>query len=149
MGMNVDGDEKSGSKGAITDLNVTPLVDVLLVLLIIFMVATPFAISGVNVQLPKTSLKAMDVENQKSKEPIVISVSKDGAFYLGKEKLTPNNIIMKLSKARTADNEQQIFVRADKGVVYDRVMEAMASAQVAGFTKIGMIGEAALPSARK
>jgi biopolymer transport protein TolR len=149
MGMNVGDEGGSGSKSAISDLNVTPLVDVLLVLLIIFMVTTPLAISGVNVQLPKSNLKSMAVDNQKAKEPLVISISQAGDFYLGKEKLQPSNMIMKLSKARTEDNEAQIFVRADRGVIYAKVMEAMSAAQVAGFTKIGMLGEATLPSTRK
>lgn len=149
MSMNVDQEGSSGSKSAISDLNVTPLVDVLLVLLIIFMVTTPLAISGVNVQLPKANLKSMKVDSQKAKEPIVISVSQAGEFFLGKEKLQPSNMIMKLSKARTEDNEQQIFVRGDRGVVYEKIMEAMAAAQVAGFAKIGMLGEGTVPSNRK
>lgn len=145
MGMSVEQEGGSGGAGkSMADLNITPLVDVVLVLLIVFMVATPFAISGVNIDLPKTRTKAMDV-SQKSKEPVVVSVNKQGEFYLDKERIPPESLVSRLMRVRSQENEEQIFVRGDTAVNYGRVMEAMSAAQLAGFAKIGMLGEAALP----
>jgi biopolymer transport protein TolR len=128
-----------GSQGSFTEINVTPFVDVVLVLLIIFMVATPLAISGVNVQLPSTKAKTLHVKDN----PLVLSVTESGDFYLGKALIPSPALVEKLKAAKGSDNEAQIYIRADRKVPYGKVMEAMAASQLAGIQKIGMLGEAA------
>ena len=143
MGMNLgDGDSGNSSmfanKGMMTDINITPFVDVILVLLIIFMVTAPFAVSGVNVQLPRSQAKPLTL----SGDPLVLSVSEGGEFFLGKAKVASGDLLAKLKAAKSSDKEASIYIRADKKVPYGKVMEAMGAAQAAGISRIGMMGEA-------
>lgn len=129
-----------GRQGMMTEINITPFVDVILVLLIIFMVTAPFAVSGVSVQLPRGSSRPLTT----TENPLVLTVEESGDYYLGKIKVSPTELIPKLRAAKSSDDkESSIYIRADKRVPYGRVMEAMAAAQEAGIRKIGMMGEAA------
>lgn len=141
MGMNL-GDEGGsggllGKQGAFADINVTPFVDVLLVLLIIFMVTAPFAVSGVNVQLPSSQAKPLKLAG----DPMVLSVSASGDFYLSKVRVPAGELVDKIKAAVGSQKDASIYIRADKAVPYARVMEAMGAAQAAGVAKIGMMGE--------
>lgn len=120
-----------------SEINMTPFVDVCLVLLIIFMVTAPFAVSGVNVRVPETQAKALSMSN----ESLILSVNKKGEFYLGKEKILENELIVKIKAITSGQEKVPIFIRADKEVPYEKVMIAMAAAQNAGVERIGMIGE--------
>jgi biopolymer transport protein TolR len=115
----------------------TPFVDVCLVLLIIFMVTAPFAVSGVNVRLPQTQAKSLSLSN----ESLILSVTKNGSFYLGKHSVKESDLRSKIKEAVSGQEKSAIFIRADKDVPYGKIMEAMVAANQAGVEKIGMIGE--------
>jgi biopolymer transport protein TolR len=131
-----------GRQGMISEINITPFVDVILVLLIIFMVTAPFAVSGVNVQLPQSQAKALKL----SGDPIVLSVTPQGQFFLQKIAVADGELVAKIQAAIGSDKEASVYIRADKTVPYGKVMEAMGAAQAAGASRIGMMGESRGPS---
>jgi len=136
-----------GSRGkrkrspAMSEINVTPFVDVMLVLLIVFMVTAPLLTVGVPVDLPKTRAPALGQD----KEPLSITVSKDGKIYLQKEVVTQDVLVPKLQAISQNGYDQRIFVRGDKTVAYDRVMVVMGLLASAGFTHIGLVTDVAKP----
>lgn len=142
MSFHLDGrgefDENYRSKPKVlAEINMTPFVDVCLVLLIIFMVTAPFAVSGVNVKIPRIHAKSLSMSN----DSLILSVTKKGEFYLGKIKISENELISKIKAASAGEEKKPVFIRADKDVPYEKVMIAMAAAQNAGAERIGMIGE--------
>jgi biopolymer transport protein TolR len=146
MGMNLgDGGNEGGGffgrQGMMSEINITPFVDVILVLLIIFMVTAPFAVSGVNVQLPQSRAKPLKL----SGDPLVLSVTPQGLFYLQKIEVAEAELVPKIKAAIGNDKEASLYIRADKAVPYGKVMEAMGAAQAAGVAKIGMMGESRSP----
>ena len=134
-----------GSRGkrkrspAMSEINVTPFVDVMLVLLIVFMVTAPLLTVGVPVDLPKTRAPALGQD----KEPLSITVSKDGKIYLQKEVVAEEALVPKLQAISQNGYDQRIFVRGDKTVAYDRVMVVMGLLASAGFTHIGLVTDVA------
>ncbi len=127
---------RRGSRhGAMSEINVTPLVDVMLVLLIVFMVAAPLMTVGVPVELPKTEAKSMD----SPKEPLYITVQKDRSVYLQETKIPLEELGEKLRALTRNGNEGQLFVRADAATDYGAVMEVMGTLNAAGFKKIGLV----------
>jgi biopolymer transport protein TolR len=142
MGMKAGDGEGGESQFARTSMlagiNITPFVDVMLVLLIIFMVTAPFAVSGVDIQLPRSKAKTLSLGN----DPVVVSVSTQGEFFLGKKAVRRDELVGKIQTAIAGQELPTVFIRADRDVVYAKVMEAMAAAQSAGAKKIGMMGEA-------
>lgn len=124
-----------GRKGAISEINVTPLVDVMLVLLIIFMVAAPMMTVGVPVDLPKTSASALNSETQ----PITISINAEGKIYLQESEIAAAEISEKLQAISTTGYNERIFVRADSVSTYGVVADVMARIQGAGFKNIGLV----------
>lgn len=132
---------RGGSHTPMSEINVTPFVDVMLVLLIIFMVAAPLLTAGVPLELP--SAKGKQLQAQKS-EPIVVSVAQDGQIYLGDEQentMTLEALAPKLqaiAKAR-GGAEQPVFVRGDKSVPYGTVARVMAQIRDAGFHKLSLV----------
>jgi biopolymer transport protein TolR len=129
----------------LAEINVTPLVDVMLVLLIVFMVAAPLMTAGVQVDLPKTNARPL---NQDS-EPITVSVNAEGKIYLQEQEVETPELVAKLQAAAQNNAERRIFVRADKGLNYGRVMEVMATITQGGFSKVALLAEqaAAAPAA--
>ena len=121
--------------GLISEINVTPFVDVMLVLLIIFMVAAPLLTVGVPIDLPETSANAMNPETQ----PITISVNEAGQIYLQETEIPLEEVVAKLSAIATTGYEERIYVRGDKTTNYGIVMQVMARIQAAGYTKIGLV----------
>jgi len=121
----------------LADINITPFVDVMLVLLIIFMVTAPFAVSGVDIQLPKSRSKTLSL----GQDPVVVSVSERGEFFLGKKAIKKEELVGKIQTAIAGQDQPTVFIRADRDVVYAKVMEAMSAAQTAGAKRIGMMGE--------
>jgi len=118
-----------------SEINVTPFVDVMLVLLIVFMVTAPLLTVGIPVDLPK--VKATALTDQK--EPIEITIKIDGKVYIGDSEIEVENLIPKL-KAITEENYQtRIYIRGDKVISYGRVMEIMSSVNIAGYTKVALI----------
>jgi biopolymer transport protein TolR len=129
------GGRRRSSRGVMSEINVTPLVDVMLVLLIVFMVAAPLMTVGVPIELPKTEARQLD----SSTEPITITVQADGSVYLQETQIGLQEVAPKLVAIAKNGYEEQIFVRADTGVPYGRVMEVMGLLNGAGYRKIGLV----------
>ncbi len=125
----------NGRKKLVSDINVTPLVDVMLVLLIIFMITAPMMTQGVNVDLPETTAKSLRQEEK----PVVISVTKDGDISINNITMVRALLIQELQNKYTANKDQPIFIRADKNALYGSVVTLMADIKSVGFDKIGMI----------
>jgi len=130
----------SGNKdyGAMSEINVTPLVDVMLVLLIIFMVTAPMLQQGVDVDLPQT--KAAQ-EMKADKERLVVTVSKEKQVYINKTAFTIPDLQTKLTSIVEKNPGKEVFLRADKTVAYGFVVEVMAAIKEAGISKLGMVTE--------
>jgi biopolymer transport protein TolR len=118
-----------------SEINVTPLVDVMLVLLIIFMVAAPLLTTGIEVELPETEAEALTEES----EPITISITENGEIYVQESVIAYDDLIPHLSAIASAGYEQQLYIRADKAVAYDDVAKVLGRIKAAGFTKFGLV----------
>ncbi|HYA80012.1 MAG TPA: protein TolR [Methylocystis sp.] len=124
----------------ISDINVTPLVDVMLVLLIVFMVAAPLMTAGIPVDLPKTAAKQLNDQQP----PIVVSVDADGGFFVDKrEAAGTEGLLAVLVESSENNKDRRVHVRADKAVPYGRVAEAMGVINAAGYAKVALVSEAA------
>ena len=117
------------------EINVTPFVDVMLVLLIVFMVTAPLLTVGVPVDLPKTKAQPLGQD----REPLSVSVRKDGNIYLQNTPIEVDQLVSRLEAISKNGYDQRIFVRGDKSVDYGRVMEVMGLLNAAGFTHIGLV----------
>ncbi|WP_448872696.1 protein TolR [Desulfobulbus propionicus] len=124
-----------GRRSVMADINVTPLVDVMLVLLIIFMVTAPMMTQGLEVELPEATTKAL----QQQEEPLVVTITKEGEVYLKKERMTPVMLQQRLQDMPPETKKEGIYLRADKSVAYGVVTSTMADIHAAGFDKLGMI----------
>jgi biopolymer transport protein TolR len=123
-----------------SEINVTPMVDVMLVLLIIFMVAAPLLTAGVPLDLPQTQAKSLDMD----KEPLQVSVNDKGEVYLMNTEIKMDELLPKLeaiTKSRGGGVEERIFVRGDKKVDYGTVMKVMGRLSQAGYRKVALITE--------
>ena len=129
----------NGSKRLVSEINVTPLVDVMLVLLIIFMVTAPMMTQGVDVDLPETTAKPL----RQKEEPLLVTIKKDGQIYFNNIKLDQTLLKQQLSTLSKADHEKPIFLKADKQVPYGLVVSVMADIKDSGFDKLGMITQPA------
>jgi biopolymer transport protein TolR len=130
-----------GRRGALSEINVTPLVDVMLVLLIIFMISAPLLTAGVPVELPKTEAGAM----QDVPDPITLSIRSDGSIYVGEDGVPFANLAPRL-KAMASNVTRPIYVRADGRASYEIVARVMASLATSGFTSINLITDTGGPS---
>lgn len=126
---------RSGRQQAFAEINITPMVDVMLVLLVIFMVAAPMMTTGVTVDLPKTT--ASPVAGQD--EPLAVSISSDGKIYVQKTQVALRDLQAKLKAIAGTKKDTRIFVRGDKTVDYGRIMQAVGEINAAGFTKVALI----------
>jgi biopolymer transport protein TolR len=122
-------------RGLVADINVTPLVDVMLVLLIIFMVTAPMMTQGLDVDLPATTANSL----RQKEDPLVVTVKKDGKIMLGKIEYTQAVLREQLTKIDPKGKEEPIFLQADKKVEYGLVASIMADIKAAGFAKLGMM----------
>ncbi len=125
----------NGRKKLVADINVTPLVDVMLVLLIIFMVTAPMMTQGLDVDLPETTSKSLRQEEN----PIVVTIDKEGEISLDNFSVSQKVLLQELSKYGTEVKEKPIYLKADKAVAYGIVVSVMADIKQAGFDKLGMI----------
>jgi biopolymer transport protein TolR len=125
----------NGRKRLVSDINVTPLVDVMLVLLIIFMVTAPMMNQGLDVDLPETTTKAL----RQKEDPIIVSIDKEGTIMLDKIEVTRVLLKQQLEKSPTEKKANPIYLKADKNVAYGIVVAVMADIKDAGFEKLGMI----------
>lgn len=124
-----------GKRTLVAEINVTPLVDVMLVLLIIFMVTAPMMTQGLEVDLPEATTKAL----RQQEEPLVVTIRKEGDVYLKKEKMTSATLQQQLQAMPAEVKKEGIYLRADKNVPYGVVTLTMADIHAAGFEKLGMI----------
>ena len=135
------GGRKRGRRRAVmSDINVTPFVDVMLVLLIVFMVSAPLLTVGVPIDLPQSQAKALQQDN----EPLTVSVNVGGDVYLQKEQIKLDDLVPKLKAvidARGANTDQLIYVRGDKKVDYGTMMRVMGRISGAGYHKVALVTE--------
>ena len=124
-----------------SEINVTPFVDVMLVLLIVFMVTAPLLTVGVPVDLPKTHAQALGQD----REPLSVTIRKGGRIYVQNTPVGDDDLVPRLTAIAANGYDQRIFVRGDKSVDYGRVMEVMAMISAAGFTHIGLVTDVAKP----
>ncbi len=128
-----------GRRRPMAEINVTPFVDVMLVLLIVFMVTAPLLTVGVPVDLPKTKAQALN----QTREPLSVTVKRDGRIYLQNAPIAEDALVPKLTAIAANGYDQRIFVRGDRAVDYGRVMEVMGLLSSAGFTHIGLVTDVA------
>jgi len=136
------GESKAGGKKRFadnTDINVTPFVDVMLVLLIIFMVSAPLLTVGVQIELPQTQAKSLDQD----KEPLTVTVNTKGEVYLMNSEIKVEELVPKLKAITDARGgaEERIYVRGDKNVNYGTVMRVMGRLSAAGFRRVALVTE--------
>ena len=122
---------------AISEINVTPFVDVMLVLLIIFMVTAPLIQQGIDVQLPKTQAEGL----KRNEDALVITVKRDGTLYVQRAKVPMKELEKKLEKILASRANREVFLRADEKVTYGTVAKTLAKLRRAGATRIGMVTE--------
>lgn len=123
-----------------SDINVTPFVDVMLVLLIIFMVTAPMMIEGLNVDLPEATAKPLDSE----KEHLVITIDKNQLIYINDFKVAVDFLGEKLNKMLQGHSDREVYLKADKNIPYGIVVQVMAEIKKAGIEQLGMITEPAI-----
>ena len=135
---------KRRGRAPMADINVTPLVDVMLVQLIIFMVTAPLLSAGVPVNLPDANAKPLN----QNPEEISISIAQDGMIYLGDTPLEPGSLAQKLAEVPPAPDGKppQVVLRADRGLDYGRVMAVMGELNRAGFNAISLVTTGSVPS---
>ena len=144
MGMSMASGRKGGRRrrgvpryGAMADINMTPFIDVMLVLLIIFMVAAPLLATGVAVDLPQTKSAPLNIEQK----PVSISIDEKGQIYLMDQPVALENLVDKLKEAAKAGADERVYVRGSKAVNYGRVAEVMSLVTSAGFKKVALVTE--------
>jgi biopolymer transport protein TolR len=121
----------------LAEINVTPMVDVMLVLLIIFMVTAPLMTSGVSVDLPKTNAQPLNSDS----EPLTVSIKADGSIFLQEQAVDVAELVGKLQAIAQNNADRRIFVRGDKDLAYGRIMEVMGTITQGGFTKVALLAE--------
>jgi biopolymer transport protein TolR len=129
-----------GSYVPMSEINVTPMVDVMLVLLVVFMVSAPLMTVGVPVDLPQTDAAQMVGQD----EPLVVSVNTKGEVFLQENKITLEQLVPRLVAITQNKKDTRIFVRGDKAIAYGQVMEVMGTVNLAGFTRVALLTQ--LPS---
>lgn len=135
MGMQMGG---SGKKGPVSEINVTPLVDVMLVLLVIFMVTAPMLFSGINLKLPKTQKVGTVALRQ---ELVVLSITENEQFYLGKKEVPQNKLVQAILEQFKVNKTDVVYVRADYNLRYEKVAKLIASLKKAGVSNIALVTE--------
>jgi biopolymer transport protein TolR len=126
-----------GRRRSMAEINVTPLVDVMLVLLVIFMVTAPLMLQGMDVNLPETTTQPLRMPNA----PLVLTVTKDGQYSLARQVIAPDELQKKLEAVFEARGSKDLFLRADEAAPYGLVVQAMAAARRAGSTRLGIVTE--------
>jgi biopolymer transport protein TolR len=130
---------RSTDRQPMSQINVTPFVDVMLVLLVIFMITAPMMQQGMQVNLPKTEAKAMTVKD----EPIIVTVDRSGRAFLDKGEVPQGQLKAKLSALFASKSKKEVFLKADRDVPYGDVIRTMAEIKGAGVERLGMLTEPA------
>jgi len=129
--------QPAGRNRPLSEINVTPFVDVVLVLLIIFMVTAPMMQQGIDVDLPETTTQPLRMQD----EPLILSIKKEGKYYLGRSEIPLAELQTKLEAIFDGRDSKEIFLRADSGAPYGVVVKGLAAARAAGASKLGMVTE--------
>ncbi|MGV6839248.1 MAG: protein TolR [Planktomarina sp.] len=139
------GIKQSGSKARrrrrsvpMSEINVTPFVDVMLVLLIVFMVSAPLMTVGIPVELPKTQATALASE---SEEPLTVTVTADGKILIQTTEVAPEDFLTRMRGIGETRSSEKVFLRADGSIAYDRVVQIMGAMNAAGFADIGLVSD--------
>ena len=131
------GGRRRGSYKPLSEINVTPFVDVMLVLLIVFMITAPLMTVGVPVDLPKVKAKSI----AEAVEPLVITVNAEGAIFIQDTEVELENLVPRLAAITDNRPDTRIYLRGDKSINYGRVLEVMGTINVAGFTRVALVAE--------
>ena len=148
MGANLIGEPKISRRRQrrrnrpMAEINVTPFVDVMLVLLIVFMVAAPMLTVGVPIELPKTSANALPTEKE---EPLTVTVTPDGKILIQKTEVSPEQLLGKLKAIAVERSSDRIFLRADGRIPYELVVQVMGALNAGGFSKISLVTDVGGP----
>lgn len=130
--------ERAASAQPMSDINMTPLIDVMLVLVVIFIITAPLLASSIKLDLPKTdAAKAGDVPKS-----VTVVMDAAGQVYLKDQPLTLDNLVQQLTQSAQANPQTEVLLRADKSVPYGRIVEVMGAAQKAGLNRIGFVADA-------
>ena len=122
----------------LAEINVTPMVDVMLVLLVIFMVTAPLLMVGVPLDLPKTQAAAIT----EHKTPLILSLNRGGEIFIGDDKIAPADFEIRLAALAAEDPKRIVFVRGDKTITYAQLMDMLSQVNRAGFGKVSLVAEA-------
>ena len=140
MGMSANvssGDGEDSSYRPMAEINITPMVDVMLVLLIIFMVAAPLMVTGVPIELPKTTAAKLG----QSKKPMVVTLTADGKLQIRNDFVTRDALVGKLREMRAAEGDAVVYVRADKKNPYGEVMDLLGQVGQSGFSRVSLLSQ--------
>jgi biopolymer transport protein TolR len=121
----------------ISEINITPMVDVMLVLLIIFMITAPLLVAGVPVELPNTSSARIS----QPKKPVIVSLGGDGSLYIRDEQVSQDTLIPRLQALRSAEGDTVVYVRADKKRTYGEVMEILGRVGQSGYARVSLLSQ--------
>jgi len=134
---------RRGKSAAMSEINVTPFVDVMLVLMIIFMVAAPMLTVGVPIELPKTAATALPTEQE---EPLTITLTAEGLVMIQTQEVAEGELIPKLQAIASERESDKVFLRADGAIPYSRVAQVMGALNAGGFRNIGLVTDTDGPS---
>jgi len=135
MAIKLAGSNRKSNRAVVSEINVTPLVDVMLVLLIIFMITSPMLVSGVNVDLPETNSSPISGQD----EPLVVTINSKGEVFLLETPIERKHLTDKLANITKEKKDTRIFVRGDKNVSYGEVVEVVSEIHAAGFSRVALI----------
>ncbi len=133
---------RGGNSHLVAEINITPFVDVMLVLLIIFMVAAPLTTVGVPVKLPETAATSLANEQE---EPLTVTITADGRLMIQTTQIAPDQLIGKLRAISSERQNNKIFLRADGAIPYEQVMQVMGALNAGGFRDIGLVTDSGGP----
>ncbi|MGO4916196.1 protein TolR [Pseudogemmobacter sp. W21_MBD1_M6] len=133
---------RRGKSAVMAEINVTPFVDVMLVLLIIFMVAAPLMTVGVPVELPKTAASSLPTEQE---EPLTVTLTLDGIMMIQNTEIQPSEMIAKLRAIAAERQDDKVFLRADGAIPYEQVVQVMGALNAGGFRNIGLVTDTGGP----
>jgi len=134
MDFKINNDSDEGD-GQLAEINIVPMVDVMLVLLIIFMLAAPLSISGINVDLPNSQARGGAIQEDR----VILSINQQGKYFIEQMEVSGASLESRLQAIYQHRQKRELYIRADKGVIYSNVIDAMSAARVAGVTRISML----------
>ncbi len=137
VNMQAAADDEDGGYKPMAEINITPMVDVMLVLLIIFMVAAPLMVAGVPVELPKTTAARAG----QAKKPMVVTLTADGRLQIRNEFVSRDRLVSRLAEIRSAEGDAVVYVRGDKSTTYGAVMEILGLVGQGGYGRVSLLSQ--------